>query len=289
MNAQDRALPSVTFPGLPDRRPAVMGILNVTPDSFSDGGRYLAPAAAVAHARAMIDAGADIIDVGGESTRPGASPVPVAEEIARVALVIAALRAAAPHVPLSIDTRKAAVAEAAFAAGATILNDVSALTHDPAMAGAAARAGVPVILMHAQGTPERMQADPRYGDVAAEVRDWLAARVAAARAAGIARVAVDPGIGFGKTVAHNLALLRAIPDLAALGHPVLIGASRKRFIGTLGGAPGAPLPDGVARMPGSVAVALYAARAGARILRVHDVAETVQALRVQAALTGEPA
>jgi dihydropteroate synthase len=287
MNVHEQTAPTCAFPGLPAGRPAVMGILNVTPDSFSDGGRYLAPAAAVAHARAMIDAGADIIDVGGESTRPGAAPVPVPEEIARVTRVIAALRTAAPHVPLSIDTRKAAVAEAAFAAGATILNDVSALTWDPAMAGLAARAGVPVILMHAQGTPETMQNDPRYGDVVAEVRGWLAARVAAARAAGIARIAIDPGIGFGKTLAHNLALLRAIPALAALGHPVLIGASRKRFIGLLGGAPGAPLPDGAARMPGSVAVALHAARAGARILRVHDVAETVQALRLQAALTGE--
>ena len=289
MNALEPLPDATEFPGLPAGRPAVMGILNVTPDSFSDGGRYLAPAAAVAHGRAMIDAGADIIDVGGESTRPGAAPVPVAEEIARVTLVIAALRTAAPHVPLSIDTRKAAVAEAAFVAGASILNDVSALTYDPAMAETAARAGVPVILTHAKGTPETMQDDPRYGDVVAEVRDSLAARVAAARAAGIARVAIDPGIGFGKTLAHNLALLRAIPTLAALGQPVLIGASRKRFIGTLGGAPGAPLPDGAARMPGSVAVALHAARAGARILRVHDVAETVQALRLQSALTEESA
>jgi dihydropteroate synthase len=287
MTALDPTRPSTGFPGLPAGRPAVMGILNVTPDSFSDGGCYLALDAALAHARAMIDAGADIIDVGGESTRPGAAPVPVAEEIARVTPVIAALRAAAPHIPVSIDTRKAAVAEAALAAGATILNDVSALTYDPAMAATAARAGVPVILMHAQGTPETMQDDPRYDDVVAEVRDYLAARVAAARAADIAHVAVDPGIGFGKTVAHNLALLRAIPLLAALGCPVLIGASRKRFIGTLGGAPGAPLPDGAARMPGSVAVALHAARAGARILRVHDVAETVQALRLQAALETE--
>jgi dihydropteroate synthase len=289
MIAADPRFPQPAFPGLPADRPAVMGIVNVTPDSFSDGGRFLAPDAAVAHARALIDAGADILDIGGESTRPGARPVPEAEEIARVAVVIRTLRAGGVAVPISIDTRKAAVAEAAFAAGATILNDVSALTWDPRLAAVAAAARVPVILMHAQGTPETMQDDPRYDDVVAEVRDYLAARVAAAVAAGIdpSRIAIDPGIGFGKTIAHNLALLRAIPRLAALGHPVLIGASRKRFIGVLGSTTGAPLPDGAARMPGSVAVALFAARRGARILRVHDVAETVQALRLQDALEAE--
>jgi dihydropteroate synthase len=289
MIAAEPRFPPPAFPGLPADRPAVMGIVNVTPDSFSDGGRFLAPDAAVAHARALIDAGADILDIGGESTRPGARPVPEAEEIARVAVVIRTLRAGGVAVPISIDTRKAAVAEAAFAAGATILNDVSALTWDPRLAAVAAAARVPVILMHAQGTPETMQDDPRYDDVVAEVRDYLAARVAAAVAAGIdpSRIVIDPGIGFGKTIAHNLALLRAIPRLAALGHPVLIGASRKRFIGVLGSTTGAPLPDGAARMPGSVAVALFAARRGARILRVHDVAETVQALRLQAALEAE--
>jgi dihydropteroate synthase len=281
------------LPGLPPGRPEVMGVLvmgvlNVTPDSFSDGGRFLDPAVAVAQGLALLAGGADILDIGGESTRPGAVPVPAAAEIARVVPVIAALRAAGVVAPISIDTRKAAVAEAAFTAGATILNDVSALTFDPALAGVAARAGVPVILMHAQGTPETMQVAPAYGDVVAEVAAFLAARVRAAAAAGIdpARIAIDPGIGFGKTIAHNLALLRAIPVLAGLGHPVLVGASRKRFVGVLGGAPGVPLPDGAARMPGSVAVALHAARTGARLLRVHDVAETVQALRLQAALEG---
>ncbi|MFN6977804.1 MAG: dihydropteroate synthase [Gemmobacter sp.] len=274
------------LPGLPTDRPAIMGILNVTPDSFSDGGAYLSPAAAVAHGRAMLEAGADVIDVGGESTRPFAVPVPAGEEIARTAFVIAALRASGVTAPISIDTRKAAVAEAAFAAGASILNDVTALTHDPAMAPLAARRGVPVILMHAQGTPETMQIAPHYSDVVAEVAAYLAARIAAATAAGIdpARIVIDPGIGFGKTAAHNLALLRAIPTFAALGHPVLIGASRKGFVGTIGGPPGQPVPGGKARMPGSVAVALHAARAGARILRVHDVAETVQALRLQSAI-----
>ncbi len=263
-----------------------MGILNVTPDSFSDGGLYRTADAAVDHAFAMAAAGADIIDVGGESTRPGARPVPTAEEIGRVIPVLSALRARGLTVPISIDTRKSAVARAAFAEGAAILNDVSALTYDPAMAEAAARAGVAVILMHAQGTPETMQLAPAYGDVVAEVRDGLAARRAAAIAAGIdaARIALDPGIGFGKTLEHNLALLRNLPALAVLGAPLVVGASRKRFIGALGGPPGAPLPDGPARMPGSLAVALHAARHGARILRVHDVAETVQALRLQAAL-----
>ncbi|MFN3642028.1 MAG: dihydropteroate synthase [Gemmobacter sp.] len=286
MTALHPASCAPALPGLPPDRPAIMGILNVTPDSFSDGGAYLSPAAAVAHGRAMLEAGADIIDVGGESTRPFAAPVEAGEEIARTAFVIAALRASGVTAPISIDTRKAAVAEAAFEAGASILNDVTALTHDPAMASLAARRGVPVILMHAQGTPETMQIAPHYSDVVAEVAAYLAARIAAATAAGIdpARIAIDPGIGFGKTAAHNLALLRAIPTFAALGHPVLIGASRKGFVGAIGGFPGQPVPGGKARMPGSVAVALHAARAGARILRVHDVAETVQALRLQSAI-----
>jgi dihydropteroate synthase len=267
--------PRPALAGLDLDRPRLMGILNVTPDSFSDGGRFLAPEAARAQARRMAAAGADVIDIGGESTRPGAVEVPAGDEIARTAPVLAALDEAG--VPLSIDTRKAAVAEVALAAGAAIVNDVSALCHDPAMAPLVAAAGVPVVLMHAQGTPATMQADPRYDDVLLDVFDHLADRVAAAEAAGIARdrIVVDPGIGFGKTVAHNLALLRRLSLFHGLGLPLLVGASRKRFIGSLGGAAD---PDD--RLPGSLAAALDAAAQGAQILRVHDVGETRQALAI---------
>lgn len=266
--------------GLTLDRPRIMGILNLTPDSFSDGGRLTDPAAAVAAARAMA-ADADILDIGGESTRPGAEPVPVAQEIARTAPVIRAIRAAGITTPISIDSRNAATARAALEAGADMVNDVSALTHDPEMAALVAEAGVPVCLMHAQGDPRNMQDDPRYGDVVAEVLDWLRARVAAAEAAGIApaRIVIDPGIGFGKTLAHNLTLLRSLSAFQDLGLPLLLGASRKRFIGTISGVERA-----ADRLAGSLAVALHAAGQGVQLLRVHDVAETRQALALWAAL-----
>ncbi len=262
--------------------PRVMGILNVTPDSFSDGGAFLAPDAARARGRALAEGGADIIDIGGESTRPGADPVPARDEIARTAPVIAALRAGGVRTPISIDTRKASVAAAALEAGAGMVNDVSALSHDAALAVLCASAGVPVCVMHAQGTPRTMQHDPRYDDVLLDVYDMLAERVAAAEAAGIdrARLLVDPGIGFGKTVEHNLSLLRGLSLLHGLGCPIVLGASRKRFIGAIGGAEG-----GAARMPGSLAVMLAAVAQGVQVLRVHDAAESRQALALWRAVT----
>lgn len=266
--------------GLSLDRPRIMGILNVTPDSFSDGGQHATLSAALARARAMaVDA--DILDIGGESTRPGADDVPVAEEIRRTAPVIRAIRDAGITTPISIDTRKAAVAAAALDAGADMVNDVSALRHDPELAGLVAARGVPLCLMHARGTPKTMQQAPAYDDVVFEVMESLAQSVAQAAAAGIARaqLIVDPGIGFAKTGDHNLTLLRNLSVLHDLGLPVLLGASRKRFIGTIGGAEAAP-----DRMPGSVAVALYGAAQGAQILRVHDVAETAQALRLWLAM-----
>lgn len=268
--------------GLRFDRPQIMGILNVTPDSFSDGGRFLAPDDAVAQAQRMVRDGADILDIGGESTRPGAQEVPIDAEIARVVPVISALRAAGVTTPISIDTRKAAVAEAAVRAGANLVNDVSAMTFDPDMAQTVARLAVPVCLMHAQGTPQTMQADPHYDDVVREVFDYLAARIKAAHAAGIdaAQIIVDPGIGFGKTQGHNLTILQNLGVFHALNCPILLGASRKRFIGTITDA-----PDATARMPGSVAVALDAIRQGVQILRVHDVAETSAAAKMQMALT----
>ena len=261
--------------GLSLDRPRLMGVLNVTPDSFSDGGLHLALPAAIARARAMAEAGADVLDIGGESTRPGADPVPPAEEIARVVPVIAALRAEGVTLPISIDTRNAVVARAAFDAGADLLNDVSALNHDPGSLPFAAASGRPVCLMHALGDPKTMQDAPVYDDVLLDVFCYLEARVSAAEAAGIARVRilVDPGIGFGKTVSHNLALIRGLALLHELGCPILFGASRKRFIGTIGGA-----PEPADRMPGSIAVALEALRQGAQVIRVHDVTETRQAV-----------
>lgn len=259
-----------------------MGILNVTPDSFSDGGRFLDPAAALAQGRAMAAAGADVIDIGGESTRPGAAEVSITDETARTAPVIAALRAGGVPALISIDTRKAEVAEAALAAGAGMVNDVAAFSFDPAMAEVVARAGVPVCLMHAQGTPATMQADPQYDDVVLDVYDFLAGRIAAAEAAGIARarIVVDPGIGFGKTQAHNLALIRGLALFHGLGCPVLLGASRKRFIGSIGGEAQADR-----RGPGSMAVALAGVAEGVQVLRVHDVADTRQALALWQAVT----
>lgn len=258
--------------------PYVMGVLNVTPDSFSDGGAH--DAAAAPHALAMLEAGADIIDIGGESTRPGAAPVEEGEEIARVVPVIAALRAAT-KAPISIDTMKPAVAVAALQAGASIWNDVAALQAPGALetAGALQR---PVILMHMQGEPRTMQNEPRYDDVVAEVIAFLKARVAAAETKGAKDIWVDPGIGFGKTLAHNLALLNNVARIRdETGKPVLIGASRKRFILALDER---AKDAGRDRLGGSVAAALIAAQNGAAMVRVHDVAETVQALKVWRAL-----
>ncbi len=253
----------------------VLGILNITPDSFSDGGRFAGPDAAAAAARAMIAAGADMVDVGGESTRPGAPPVGEAEELARVSPVLDRLAG----VPFSIDTRRATVMQRALEAGAAMVNDVSALTHDPDSIGVVAAHRCPVVLMHMAGSPATMQASPRYDDVVDEVEAWLAARIEACIAAGIARerILVDPGIGFGKTLQHTLALLRALDRFTALG-PVLLGASRKALIGTLTGA---AVED---RLPGSLALALHGAAKGCAWVRVHDVAETVQALKVSNSL-----
>ncbi|HMQ93503.1 MAG TPA: dihydropteroate synthase [Amaricoccus sp.] len=270
--------------GLTFERPRLMGVLNVTPDSFSDGGRFLRREDAVARARAMLEAGADMIDIGGESTRPGADDVPAEVEAGRVVPVIAALREAGIAAPISIDTRKASVAAEAFAAGAGLFNDVSALGFDPASLGLAAARGWPVCLMHAQGDPRTMQIAPHYDDVLLDVCDFLEARMAAAEAAGIPRerILLDPGIGFGKTVAHNLTLVRGLSLLHGLGAAVLFGASRKRFIGTIGGA---DRPE--ARLPGSIAVALEALRQGVQVIRVHDVAETRQAMALWTALNGD--
>ncbi|WP_296639461.1 dihydropteroate synthase [Roseinatronobacter sp.] len=273
--------PPAPVAGLELTRPRIMGIVNVTPDSFSDGGRFDSQASAVAHALRLLAEGADILDIGGESTRPGAVEVAVADEIARTAPVIAALRDAGMRAPISIDTRKAEVARAALAAGADIVNDVSALTWDRDMAPLVAEAGVPVCLMHAQGTPQTMQKDPKYNDVRFDVHDWLMAAMARAEAAGIdrARIILDPGIGFGKTVAHNLALLAHLALLHGSGCAILLGASRKRFIGVIGG-----VDQAGERLGGSLAVALQGAAQGAHILRVHDVSETRQALSLWQAL-----
>ncbi len=254
-----------------------MGILNVTPDSFSDGGRHADPVAA---GLAMLAAGADIIDVGGESTRPGAIPVPPAVEQQRILPAIRALARAGARV--SVDTRNADTMRASLDAGAAIVNDVSALRHDPAAAALVARRGCPVVLMHMRGTPQTMASHAVYADVVAEVCRELAASVAAAEAAGIARsrITIDPGIGFAKTAGQSLALLRGLPALAALGLPILAGVSRKSLIGRIGGE-----ADPQRRLGGSLAAALFAAGQGAAVLRVHDVAETVQALRLWHALT----
>ncbi|MEA3016705.1 MAG: dihydropteroate synthase [Sphingomonadales bacterium] len=257
-------------------QPQVAGIVNATPDSFSDGGAFAGAEAAADAGHAMAAAGAALIDVGGESTRPGAAAVWEGDELKRVLPVIE--RLARSGTAVSVDTRKAAEMEAALAAGATMVNDVSALTWDERSAEVVARAACPVVLMHHQGTPETMQQAPHYPrPVAFEVYDWLEARIAAAVAAGIdpARIVVDPGIGFGKTVQHNLELLNALALLHGLGCPVMLGASRKRMIGALSGE--APADQ---RLAGSIALALKGAEQGAQLLRVHDVADTVQALRL---------
>jgi dihydropteroate synthase len=255
-----------------------MGVINVTPDSFSDGGRFVSNEAAVAHALRMIEEGAGLIDVGGESTRPGAGAVSAEEEIRRVIPVIETL-AARTQVPISVDTSKPAVMAAAVGAGARMINDVRAL-REPGAMEAAASTDAAICLMHMQGEPRTMQADPRYGDVVAEVRDFLRERAEACLARGIAknRLLVDPGIGFGKRLEHNLALLAGLPALTSLGWPVLIGVSRKSMFGTL-------LGRGVEeRVAGGVAVATAAVLAGASIVRTHDVAATVDAVKVAVAL-----
>lgn len=261
------------------RRTAVMGILNLTPDSFYDGGRRAHADKAVSDALAMVEAGADIIDIGGESTRPGASPVSLDNELRRVLPVIRSLRRVT-NLPLSIDTYKAQVAKAALVEGADIVNDISALSFDPEMADLVAVQNVPVVLMHMKGTPRTMQLEARYSDVVAEVRDFLARQVAFAVERGINRekIIIDPGIGFGKTLEHNLALLRELPMIASLGQPLLFGASRKAFIGKILNAD----PD--ERLEGSLAAAVAAVLGGAHMIRSHDVKETCRAVRVADAI-----
>jgi dihydropteroate synthase len=259
-----------------------MGVVNVTPDSFSDGGRYLDHDAAIAQGRRLVAEGADVVDVGGESTRPGAYPVPLDEELRRVLPVVEAL---APHVRVSIDTRTPGVAEAAIAAGATLVNDVSASLHEVAAAH-----GVGWVAMHMQGDPATMQDEPRYDDVVGQVRDHLIERAEVARAAGVHEIWIDPGIGFGKTYEHNLALLGRIDVLVATGLPVVVGTSRKGFLGRLLAA-----SDGVAdpvptddRLEGSLATAVWALARGVAMVRAHDVRPTAQAVRVVAAPIAEP-
>ncbi len=270
-------------------RPLVMGILNVTPDSFSDGGRYQTIEAAVQRGLAMADEGADVVDIGGESTRPGAIAVSAADEGARVEPVIRALAKAfsgRPAAPLiSVDTRKAMVAERALEAGARIINDITALAGDPGMPALARRYGAGVVLMHMRGEPATMQQDPRYGDVVGEVVDWLAARMTALANDGLdgETIALDPGIGFGKTMEHNVQLIAGLRALTVAGRPVVAGVSRKSFVGKITGR------DGDARMAGSLAAAVWAAACGAHVWRVHDVRESVDAARMVAALREETA
>jgi dihydropteroate synthase len=260
-----------------------MGVVNVTPDSFSDGGLFLDTSAAVEHGLRLAEEGADLLDVGGESTRPGSEPVDAAEEIARAVPVIERL-AAAGSVPVSIDTMKSEVARAALAAGATMVNDVTALRHDPEMLEVVARSGASLCLMHMLGEPRTMQDDPRYDDVVSEVAAFLEERLAFATDAGIPeeRICLDPGIGFGKTVEHNLELLARLDEIVALGRPVVVGASRKRFLGRILGDSDAL----VGPVAAGVAVAVMAYERGASIFRVHDVREHVQALAAARALEG---
>jgi dihydropteroate synthase len=265
---------------LPLDRPLVMGVLNVTPDSFSDGGRFLDPSAALDHARKMLDDGAAIIDIGGESTRPGAAPTSEREELERVVPLIEKI--AALGVPVSVDTRNPAVMRAAIAAGASMINDIAAL-RAPGALEAVAGAPVAVCLMHMQGEPATMQQAAAYKDVVYEVKTFLAERAALCEAAGVARdrIVLDPGFGFGKTLEHNLTLLRRLSDIVALGYPVMIGLSRKSTIGALTGR------DAGERTAGSIAAALAAVARGARIVRAHDVRETVDALKVWCAAYGD--
>jgi len=264
---------------MPDRRPIIMGVVNVTPDSFSDGGEFLDADAAIAHGVAITAEGAEILDIGGESTRPGADEVPEHEELRRVIPVIERLKQQT-SAQLSIDTRKAGVAEAALQAGATIVNDISALTHAPEIAGMIASAGAGCCLMHMLGEPRTMQKDPRYDDVVDDVKTFLEQRLKFATDEGIPedRVWLDPGIGFGKTIEHNLELLRRLDEIVAIGRPVVIGTSRKSFLGKLVG--GRPEKE---RLPGTIATNVIAWERGATVFRVHDVAPLVDALTVAAA------
>jgi dihydropteroate synthase len=263
-----------------------MGILNVTPDSFSDGGRFLDTASAIEHGRRLVSEGAAIVDVGGESTRPGAEPVDAAEELGRVRGVIEGLAVAATGAQISIDTTKVAVAEAALAAGASLVNDVSAFRADPEMAGLVADSGADCCLMHMLGEPRTMQRDPRYGDVVDEVRAFLEERLEFAVREGVSeqRVLLDPGIGFGKTVAHNLELLARLHELLALGRPILIGTSRKSFLARMPSVEGEVGVDD--RLPGTLASNVLAYERGASVFRVHDVRPVAQALAVAAATLG---
>jgi len=261
--------------------PKLMGVVNVTPDSFSDGGRYLDPAAAVEHGLELVKQGADLLDVGGESTRPGAEEVSAGEELARVLPVVEGLVGKAT---VSIDTSKAEVARAALDAGAAIVNDVAALRHDPEIAALCAERGAGLVLMHMQGEPRTMQQNPQYDDVVEDVKAFLAERMEVAVTAGVAeeRIWLDPGIGFGKSLDHNLELLRRLGELRALGRPLVIGTSRKSFIGKIDGSPVEQ------RIGGTIASSILAAAEGADVLRVHDVAEAAQALKVAGAILSPP-
>jgi dihydropteroate synthase len=264
-----------------------MGVVNVTPDSFFDGGAHDTPGPAAAHAARLISEGADIVDIGGESTRPGAVEVSVADEIARVVPTIAQIRAAHASAEISVDTMKSQVAAAAIEAGATYVNDVSAFSADPALAGLVASSGVECCLMHMQGEPRTMQNDPHYDDVVDDVRAYLESRMAFAISEGIpeSRIQLDPGIGFGKTLAHNLELLARLDEIVALGRPVVIGVSRKSFISRIAqdaGVSGVEVDD---RLPGTIAANTLAYERGAKVFRVHDVPEAAQGLAVAAAAT----
>jgi dihydropteroate synthase len=264
-----------------------MGVVNVTPDSFSDGGSFFDPDAAIAHARRLVSEGADILDIGGESTRPGADPVSADEELRRVLPVLEGVAAASVDAPVSIDTSKASVARAAIAAGARIVNDVSALRADPEMAELVAESGAECCLMHMLGEPRTMQSDPHYGDVVDEVKAFLEERLSFAVRAGVSeeRIMLDPGIGFGKTLAHNLTLLRRLGELTTLGRPLVVGTSRKSFIGRIeADAAGASEPVAASgRLPGTIATNVLALERGASVFRVHDVAPVRDALAVAAA------
>lgn len=265
-------------------RGLIMGVLNVTPDSFSDGGRFFDPSAAIARGLVMVQEGADILDIGGESTRPGATPVEAEEELRRILPVIRGLRKQS-RIPISIDTMKARVAAAAVEAGADIINDISGLQHDPDMARVAAESEAGLVLMHLRGTPRTMQQEPEYTDVVAEVCGCLRSAGSAAISAGVAvdRLVFDPGIGFGKTMDHNLALLRALPSFQIYGRPVLLGVSRKSFIGRLLGN-----TDPLSREAPTIALTAWARQHGVRILRVHAVKENAQALRMMEAILHAP-
>jgi dihydropteroate synthase len=266
------------------RRTLVMGVVNVTPDSFSDGGLFVDAEEAVAHGARLVDEGAHLVDVGGESTRPGAEPVPLGEELARVLPVIEGLRAARPDAVVSVDTRHASVAAAALEAGAQVVNDVDAGV-DPELLDVVRDAGAGLILMHMRGEPATMQDDPRYDDVVEEVHGYLRERLEAALFAGIAepQLAVDPGIGFGKNLDHNLAILRALPRFADLDAALVVGASRKRFVGALTGT-----DEPADRLEGSLAAAVWAGANGADVVRVHDVLATVRAIAVADAIARGP-